>query len=69
MPREPKTKITTAIRHWRNTQYELNWDNAMVVDLFCGGGGASTGLEMGLRRPVDLCINQGEPQNSEKIVR
>jgi DNA (cytosine-5)-methyltransferase 1 len=45
------------LRPWRNTQYDLNWDDAMVVDLFCGGGGASTGLEMGLRRPVDLCIN------------
>lgn len=45
------------LRPWRNTQYDLNWSDAMVVDLFCGGGGASTGLEMGLRRPVDLCIN------------
>lgn len=45
------------MRSWHNTQYDLNWGDAMVVDLFCGGGGASTGLEMGLRRPVDLCIN------------
>lgn len=50
-------KPGSAIRNWHNTQYGLNWDDAMVVDLFCGGGGASTGLEMGLRRPVDLCIN------------
>lgn len=50
-------KAQSSPRNWHNTQYDLNWDDAMVVDLFCGGGGASTGLEMGLRRPVDLCIN------------
>ena len=61
MPRAAKTKTATAVRNWRNTQYDLNWDDAMVVDLFCGGGGASTGLEMGLRRPVDLCINHDPP--------
>jgi DNA (cytosine-5)-methyltransferase 1 len=50
-------RVQSSTRNWHNTQYDLNWDGAMVVDLFCGGGGASTGLEMGLRRPVDLCIN------------
>jgi|TARA_R110000851_G_scaffold328795_1_gene500015 DNA (cytosine-5)-methyltransferase 1 len=29
----------------------------MIVDLFAGGGGASTGIEMGLNRPVDIAIN------------
>ncbi|MGN6107707.1 MAG: DNA cytosine methyltransferase [Kofleriaceae bacterium] len=29
----------------------------LVVDLFAGGGGASTGLEAALRRPVDIAIN------------
>lgn len=29
----------------------------LVVDLFAGGGGASTGLEAALGRPVDLAIN------------
>lgn len=42
------------------TQYGLaldDTDDAIVVDLFAGGGGASTGLEMGLGRKVDLAIN------------
>lgn len=29
----------------------------MVVDLFAGGGGASTGIEAALGRPVDLAVN------------
>lgn len=29
----------------------------LIVDLFAGGGGASTGLEAALGRPVDLAIN------------
>lgn len=29
----------------------------IVVDLFAGGGGASTGLEQALGRPVDIAIN------------
>lgn len=29
----------------------------LVVDLFAGGGGASTGIEAALRRPVDIAIN------------
>ncbi|MDH7955946.1 DNA methyltransferase, partial [Pseudomonas aeruginosa] len=42
------------------TQYGLalnDADDAIIVDLFAGGGGASTGLEMGLGRKVDLAIN------------
>jgi len=37
------------------TQYGLGFssqDDEIIVDLFCGGGGAGTGLEMGLGRPV-----------------
>jgi len=29
----------------------------LVVDLFAGGGGASTGLEAALERPVDVAVN------------
>lgn len=29
----------------------------MIVDLFAGGGGASTGMEMALRRPVSIALN------------
>lgn len=42
------------------TQYTLPLnaqDEEINVDLFAGGGGASTGLEMGLGRPVHIAIN------------
>lgn len=42
------------------TQYSLpltDQDEEINVDLFAGGGGASTGLEMGLGRPVHIAIN------------
>lgn len=29
----------------------------LIVDLFAGGGGASTGIEMALGRPVDIAVN------------
>ncbi|EKO3598845.1 DNA cytosine methyltransferase [Vibrio metschnikovii] len=32
-------------------------DNEIVVDNFAGGGGASTGMELGLNRYVDIAIN------------
>lgn len=43
-----------------NTQYGLaldDSDDAIIVDLFAGGGGASTGLEIGLGRQVAIAIN------------
>lgn len=43
-----------------STQYGLplaDGDECINVDLFAGGGGASTGIEMGLGRPVHLAIN------------
>lgn len=42
------------------TQYALGFDpqdDEIVVDFFCGGGGAGTGLEMGLGRPVTVAKN------------
>ena len=42
------------------TQYGLSFnpqDDEIVVDFFCGGGGAGTGLEMGLGRPVAVAKN------------
>lgn len=45
--------------HFR-TQYGLplnQVDHAINVDIFAGGGGASTGIEMGLGRPVHIAIN------------
>ncbi|MCO7516447.1 DNA cytosine methyltransferase [Pseudomonas guariconensis] len=35
-------------------------DDELVVDFFCGGGGAGTGLEMGLGRKVDVAKNHSE---------
>jgi len=32
-------------------------DDELIVDLFAGGGGASTGMEAALGRPIDLAIN------------
>jgi DNA (cytosine-5)-methyltransferase 1 len=43
-----------------STQYGLHLtedDDAIIVDLFAGGGGASTGLEQGLGRQVAIAIN------------
>ena len=42
------------------TQYGLGFnqqDDEIVVDFFCGGGGAGTGLEMGLGRTVAVAKN------------
>jgi DNA (cytosine-5)-methyltransferase 1 len=42
------------------TQYGLGFDpqdDEIVVDFFCGGGGAGTGLEMGLGRNVSVAKN------------
>ncbi len=32
----------------------------LVVDSFAGGGGASTGIEAALGRPVDIAINHDQ---------
>lgn len=42
------------------TQYSLGFnaqDDEIVVDFFCGGGGAATGLEIGLGRNVSVAKN------------
>lgn len=39
-----------------NTQFDIGFDE-MVVDNFAGGGGASTGIEQAIGRPVDIAIN------------
>lgn len=41
-----------------NNQFELDIEaHELVVDNFAGGGGASTGIEMAIGRPVDIAIN------------
>ena len=38
-------------------QFLLPIHDELVVDLFAGGGGASTGIELAIGRPVDIAIN------------
>lgn len=38
-------------------QFILPLSNELIVDLFAGGGGASTGIEMALGRHVDIAVN------------
>lgn len=52
-------KLNAINEHFR-TQYGLplnQVDHAINVDLFAGGGGASTGIEIGLEKPVHIAIN------------
>jgi len=39
------------------TTLPLGFPHELIVDNFAGGGGASTGIEQALRRPVDIAIN------------
>jgi DNA (cytosine-5)-methyltransferase 1 len=41
----------------RSRQFILPIANELVVDLFAGGGGASTGIEQAIGRHVDIAIN------------
>ena len=41
----------------RVPQLRLGLDNDIIIDNFAGGGGASTGIEQALGRPVDIAIN------------
>lgn len=38
-------------------QHSLMIDDELVIDLFAGGGGASTGIEAAIGRPVDIAVN------------
>ena len=40
-----------------SSQYLLPMHTELVVDLFAGGGGASTGIEQAIGRHVDIAIN------------
>lgn len=40
-----------------NFQYILNLHSELIVDLFAGGGGASTGIELATGRHVDIAVN------------
>ncbi|HWA29139.1 MAG TPA: DNA cytosine methyltransferase [Lacunisphaera sp.] len=50
--------MTARIRTHKSRQLPLfSHGSDLVVDLFAGGGGASTGIEAALGRPVDIAIN------------
>ncbi|MES2175076.1 MAG: DNA cytosine methyltransferase [Pseudomonadota bacterium] len=34
-----------------------DWNDGIIVDNFAGGGGASTGIELALRRQIDVAVN------------
>ncbi|RMO25138.1 hypothetical protein ALP08_05030 [Pseudomonas syringae pv. pisi] len=51
-PEETPLRFQNPVRPWLNPQ-----DDEIVVDFFCGGGGAGTGLEMGLGRTVSVAKN------------
>lgn len=40
-----------------NPQHSLPLHHELAIDLFAGGGGASTGIEQAIGRPVDIAIN------------
>ena len=42
-------------------QFQIPTHHELAIDLFAGGGGASTGMEQALGRPVDVAINH-DPQ-------
>lgn len=42
-------------------QFGLDLAYELVIDLFAGGGGASTGIEQAIGRPVDIAVNH-DPQ-------
>lgn len=42
---------------YRTSPQQSLWLNELIVDNFAGGGGASTGIERAIGRPVDIAIN------------
>lgn len=40
-----------------NNQFLLGIASELVIDLFAGGGGASTGIEQAIGRHVDIAVN------------
>lgn len=39
------------------TMEQFSLDKGLVIDFFAGGGGASTGVEQAIGRPVDIAVN------------
>ncbi len=56
-PKEGGAEASTAMNVFRiHPQPAFNF-GGLVIDNFAGGGGASTGIELGLGRPVDIAVN------------
>lgn len=47
----------SSFEKYRTSPQQSFWLDELIVDNFAGGGGASTGIEMALGRPVDIAIN------------
>lgn len=48
-------------------QFGFKFDE-LIIDNFCGGGGASTGIEAAIGRPVDIAINHDQQAISMHMV-
>ncbi len=51
------TAISANDSKYRTKPQRSLWLHELIVDNFAGGGGASTGIESGAGRPVDIAIN------------
>lgn len=46
------------MNHYRSKpQFRITFDEELIIDNFAGGGGASTGMEAAIGRPVDVAVN------------
>ena len=45
------------MQYRKANQIQMNFHDELIVDNFAGGGGASTGIEAAMGRPVDVAIN------------
>ena len=52
----PPTGLSVADRN-QHSDAPVKARHGLVIDLFAGGGGASTGIERAIGRPVDIAIN------------
>lgn len=50
-------------------QFVLALSAKLVVDLFAGGGGASTGIEQAIGRHVDIAINHSADARQKAQIR
>lgn len=56
----PKPTTRLNVERDFTQQFGFDFGHPLVVDLFAGGGGASTGIEAAFGRPVDIAVNHAE---------